>query len=356
MLMVTTRLVLPVVLAGVLTAAGCGGGGGSTTTTTTTTATGAATTTTGSPKLQPGDVAVVAAIHITQPQFDELMNEAKANYKSQARAFPKPGSAEYNSILSQAVTILVQQAETLTEARKLGITVTDAEVQAQVEQTIKKCCGGSQTSYLTTLKQQGLTDQEVRDNARSTLYGQKLAAKLTQGITVSAAAIKAYYSSHPSSFVTPPSRKVRYILLGKNGAALAVTLEKQLTGAGRQAWCTAAKKYSQDPSTAKKCGEASFSKGQTVAEFDKVLFSLATNQVDKVNSTQYGWFVLEPTAAATPQTVTPLAKAVKQIKSTLLGQKKQAAITAWTTKTQKAYCNGEITFGPGYTPTPNPCA
>jgi parvulin-like peptidyl-prolyl isomerase len=357
MLMVKAGFVL-LVLAGVLAAAGCGGGKTKTTASTAagTTSTSAASTTTGSSvKLQPGDVAVVGTIHITKPQFDELISEAKANYASQGQPFPAPGSAGYESLVSQAVTILVQQAETTTEAGKLGITVTDQQVDNSVEQTVKKCCGGSETKYLATLKQQGLTDQEIRDNAKANLYGQRLAAKITQGITVPASEITAYYSKHPSDFVTPPSRDVRYILLGKSGAALAVTLDKQLTGAGRATWCTLAKKYSQDPSTAKKCGEATFTKGQTVPAFDKLLFSLATNQVAKLSTPQYGWFVLEPTANATPQTVTPLAKAVSTIKTKLLGDKKQAAITAWTKKTQKAYCAGEIAYGVGYQPSPDPC-
>jgi parvulin-like peptidyl-prolyl isomerase len=344
---------LAAVLACVLAAAGCGGGGNKAATTTTTTA----ATTAGSSKLQPGDVAVVGPVHITKTQLSGLLNEAKANYESQGQAFPKSGTSAYASVKGEAMALLIQQAEAIQEAGKLGITVTDGEIEKQVEKTKQQCCGGSEKNYQAALKQNGLTDAQLRDNFRTTLFEQKLSAKLTHGITVPESAIKTYYTTHQSSFTTKPSRKVRYILIGKNKAALAGTLDKELTGAGRQTWCTLAKKYSQDPSTASKCGESSFTKGQTVGEFDKLLFSLPTNTVGKVNSQQYGWFVLEPTAAATATKTTPLAKATAKIKTTLLNQKKQSAITAWTKKTQKAYCSANLVqYGAGDKPDPDPCA
>jgi foldase protein PrsA len=335
-----SRLLLPLILVGVLAAAGCGGGGGS------------------SSSLQPDDVAVVGGTHIPKVQFDELMNEAKANYKLQGRTFPKAGTTEYSSIKSQAITILVQQAETEAEASKLGITVTDSDIAKQLKTIKQRCCQGNDTKYKAALKQQGLTDQEVRDNARTNAYGQKLAAQITKGITVAPTAIEAYYIQHQSDFQTPASRPVRYILVGnkKGAAALATKLDGQLKGAPRSMWCTLAKKYSQDPSSSGKCGEASFNQGQTVSEFDTLLFKLPTNQVGKVDSKQYGWFVLVPTAAATKAKTTPVSKAGKQIQQTLLSTKKQAAITAWTTKTQKSYCKGQIAYQAGYQPSPDPCA
>ena len=137
------RFFLPLILLGVLAAAGCGGGGSSTA------------------DVQPGDVAVVGGTHIPKAQFDELMAEAKANYKLQGRTFPKAGTTEYSSIKSQAITILVQQAETEAEAAKRGITVTNQDIDKQLTDIKQRCCQGNETKYKAALKQQGLTDQEV---------------------------------------------------------------------------------------------------------------------------------------------------------------------------------------------------
>jgi parvulin-like peptidyl-prolyl isomerase len=350
--LVSVRFFLPAIVLVVLAAAGCGGGGG-TTSSAGSTSTGVAPAV----RLQPADVVVVAGKHISKAQLDELLSEARSDYKVQGRAFPKPGTSAFSSIESQAVTFLLQQAETEAEAGKLGITVTDKDVDQQIQSIKQRCCQGSESKYRAALKQQGLTDTEVRDNARSQLYGQRLSARITNGVTVTPAAIAAYYRRHAQDFRTAPGRAVRYILLGKNQASLAAKLLNQLTGAPRSTWCKLAKKYSQDPSSSGHCGEASFTKGQTVPEFDNLLFSLPTGKAGKVNSSQYGWFVLEPTADANPVKTTSLAKATKKIRSTLLKSEKEAAITAWTTKTQKAYCKtGVIAYRAGYRPSPDPCA
>src|SRR6516225_168238 len=136
------RFLFPIVLIAVLAAAGCGGGGKSKTTTTTAAAQTSAGTTTAvaSPA---GDVAVVAGQHITRALLDELMSEAKTNFKLQGRSFPKPGTSEYSSIRSEAIVTLVQQAETQAEAGKLGIAVTNGDVDKQLDAIKKSCCGGS---------------------------------------------------------------------------------------------------------------------------------------------------------------------------------------------------------------------
>jgi parvulin-like peptidyl-prolyl isomerase len=331
-------LLLLLILPAVLAVTGCGGSGNS-------------------QSFNQGDIAIVGSQHIQKAMFDELMAEAKANYKLQGLTWPKPGSTEYSTIRSQAVAFLVQQAETESEAAKLGISVSDKDISDQLKSIKQQCCAGSETKYKSELKKQGLTDQEVRDNARAIVYSRKLANKITAGISVVPTAIQAYYLQHQSEFQKPASRAMRYILLGKNKSSLAQTLLAQLTGAGDQAWCTLAKKYSKDPSTASSCGKATFTKGQTVPEFDKLAFTLPTNKPAKVNTKQYGWFVLEPTAAVTPAKTTPVAQASKSIKATLLQTKKQTAITQWTKTTQKNYCKGKISYQPGYAPiaAQDPC-
>jgi parvulin-like peptidyl-prolyl isomerase len=306
-----------------------------------------------------GDIAVVGATHVLKTKFDELMSEAQANYKLQGQTWPKAGSTEYSTIRSQAVAFLVQQAETEAEATKLGISVSNKDVADQLTSIKKQCCAGSESKYKSELKKQGLTDQEVRDNARSIVLSRKLANKLTAGIVIAPSAIQSYYLQHQSEFQKPASRAVRYILLGKKKGAntLAGTLQKQLTGASDSVWCSLAKKYSQDPSSKNTCGKATFTKGQTVPEFDKAAFSLPTKKVETVDSKQYGWFVLQPTAAPTVAKTTPVAQASASIKQTLLQTKKQAVITSWTKKTQKTYCNGQISYQPGYAPiaAQDPC-
>lgn len=320
-------------------AAGCGSGGG------------------GSAKLAASDIAVVGSQHITKAQFDTLMSQAKSNLKAQGRTFPKAGTTDFASLKSQAVSLLVQNAEKEASATKLGISVTPKDIESRLNQIKKQYFGGKNAKYEASLKQQGLTDTEVRDNIKSQLVSQKLFDKLTKDVSVSPTAILAYYTQNSSQYKKGVSRDVRYILVGKNKSSLTSSLSQQLKGASNATWCTLVKKYSGDKGSKSSCGKATFTKGQTVREFDKLAFSLATNAVAKVNTKQYGWFVLQPTAPIAPAKTIPVAQVSKQIEQQLLQDKKNALMTTWIGGIQKTYCKGgKITFQVGYTPSSDPCA
>ncbi len=311
-------------------ATGCGSGGGAS-------------------KLSPGDIAVVGGTHIAKAQFDTLMHEAQVKLKSAGQAFPKAGTTQYSTIKNQAVALLVQEAEKEAEATKLGLKVTAKNIQTRLNQIKKQSFVGSEAKYQAALKKLGLSDAEVRNNIKSQLVAQKLFSALTKGVSVTPAAVTVYYQLHLSQYAE--SRNARYILVGKSKASLANTLYQQLKGAPDATWCTLAKKYSQDPGSKGTCGKPAtpFTKGQTVAEFDKLLFSLPTKTLAKVNTKQYGWFVLEPIAAIMKTSFATIAKDA-------LSDKKNAFMTDWAGKIQKSYCKGEITYQVGYAPTPDPCA
>ena len=328
-------LLFPVLLV-VAVAAGCGGGSKA--------------------KLAADDVALVANNHVKQTSFTELIAEAKANIKAQKQTFPKQGTTQYATIKTQAVDLLIQNAEKDVEAAKLGITVTKKDIDARLADVKKQYFGGSTKSYLTQLKQQGLTDQEVRDQIQSQLRDQDIFNKLTANVTVTDTAVIAYYAQHQSTYVKQPARDVRYILVGKNKASLAASLLSQLKSASDKTWCTLAAKYSLDTSSSTKCGKATFTKGQTVPKFDTLLFSLKTKEAGSVNTPQYGWFVLQPTAAATKASTTPEKTVAAQIKQTLIQNKKNAVMTDWINKIQKSYCvSKKIQYQAGYQPSPDPC-
>ena len=83
-----------------------------------------------------GDIATVGSVEITQAQFEKLIARARKTTR-RATKFPKPGSADYDRIKAQAVSFLVQKAEFAQEAEKMGITISDQEIQKRLKE-IKK--------------------------------------------------------------------------------------------------------------------------------------------------------------------------------------------------------------------------
>ena len=308
----------------VLVASACGGGGQSV----------------------PSDaVAVVDGTPVTKAQLDGLLARAKVTYTAQKRAFPKAGTAEYQSLQTQAVAYLVQQTEYDNRAAALKLTVTDKEINDRLDQIKRQSFGGSQAKLDAQLKVQGYTTETLRAAIRAQLISEKIYTTVTKDAKVSAAQIAAYYSQNKSQFSQAESRDVRHILV--NNKKLADSLETQLKGGA--SFAALAKKYSIDPGSKDNGGKLTISRGQTVAPFDTTAFLLATNQVSRPVKTQYGYHVIQPISNIRPATTTPLSKAKPQIQVTLLDKAKSDLITKWTGDT-KTYFAHRVTYATGYAP------
>jgi parvulin-like peptidyl-prolyl isomerase len=337
--MKTAKFLSPIALAAVLLAgvlAGCGGGSSS--------------------GLKGDDVAVVGSAHVTKKAFDTLLQRAKLSYTQQGKTFPKQGTTDYETVKGQAVALLVQQAERTEKAKSEGIDITDKQVEKRLNQIKKQYFANSETKYKAQLKKQHLTDAEVHDDVRSQLISEAVFAKVTKGVTVSADDVHAYYIQHPQLYSKAQTRDVRHILVKTKGRAASIF--SQLKAGNKQTWCTLAKKYSQDPSSKNSCGKLTVSKGQTVAEFDKVAFSEETNTIHApVHNARYGWFVIEPISRVHPRSTTPEKQVAATIKQQLLQQKKNQAMTDWVSGLSKTFCSdSKIKYGVGYKPSPDPCA
>jgi foldase protein PrsA len=307
---------------------------------------------TSSATLGSDDVAVVGDQQISKDQFHQLMARAQKSYAAQKRAFPKPGSAEYEQLKGQAITFLVQQAEVEEQAKKLGIDIGDDKVDKEIARYKKQFYGGSDARYEKAVKQQGLTDEQAREAIRQQLISQALFKKVTGDVTVSDAAIKDYYNTHKTQYVQPQTRDVRHILVTKK--SLADSLYQQLKSGAN--FGKLAKQYSKDPGSAANGGKLTVSKGQTVPAFDKTAFSLKTGQISQPVHTQYGYHIIEALSAVKPAATTSLDKVRASIRQQLEQQKKNDKITKWLEDTKKGYCGGKIKYQIGYQPNPDPCA
>jgi peptidyl-prolyl cis-trans isomerase C len=309
----------------------------------------------GAAKLKSTDVAAVGNVHVSKTAFDALIAQAKRSFAQQKRAFPKQGTADYETVKGQAMTLLVQQAEREEKAASMGITVSDSDVAKRLDQIKKQYFGGSEKRYEAQLKTQQLTDAQVREDIRAQLISEAVFTKVTKDVTVSDADVHAYYVGHPQLYSQPQTRDVRHILVKTK--TLADSLYAQLKAGSDKTWCTLAKKYSQDPSSKNNCGKLTVSKGQTVAEFDKVAFTGATKVVQApVHNAQYGWFVIEPLSAVKASSTTPEKQVAASIKQQLLQTKKNQAMTDWVAGLTKSFCSGsKINYQVGYKPSPDPC-
>ncbi len=326
------KRLLPFAFLVALLAAGCGGGG--------------------TASLGSDDVAVVGGQQITKQQFDSLLGRAQKSYAAQKRPFPKAGSRDYETLKGQAVGFLVQRAEFEERAKDLGVKAGDDKVGARIDKLKKQFYGGSQKRYEDTLKAQGLTPDQAREEVRAQLISEGLFKKVTDDVKVSDKQINDYYAANKSVYVQRESRDVRHILVTKK--PLADQLYAQLKSGAN--FAKLAKKYSKDPGSAQNGGRLTITRGQTVPPFDKAAFSLAKNELSQPVKTQYGFHVIQALSPVRPAKTTPLDKVKNSIRQQLEQQKKNDEMTKWVDGAKKDYCKGDkIKYQTGYTPNPDPC-
>jgi parvulin-like peptidyl-prolyl isomerase len=316
-----------------LLVASCGGGGGD------------------GGSISKGDAAVVGGDHITRADLDQRVNQAKCSYDLQKRAFPKAGSPEYQAIQSQILQSLVQRAQLQQKAPSLGATVTDKQVERQLKQIKQKYFGGSEKRYRAELKRQCVSDPEVRSDIRANLLSDAIYKKVTASAKVTDAEANAYYLSNSVNYARPQSRVVRHILVKDKKTA--DRLYAQLKGGGD--FAALAKKYSQDPGSKVQGGRLTISRGQTVAQFDRVAFALKTGELSKPVKTQFGWHIIQALKNATPRRATPFAQVKESIKQQLLQQKRSGALQRWLNGVKTEFAS-KTSYAAGLAPAPTTSA
>jgi foldase protein PrsA len=318
------------------------------------------------------DVAVVGDQSISKSDWDALMEQTKANYKATNHPFPKPGSVELANLRANVTQFLISSSEYQQEAKKLGIDVTDKDVNDRLNQIKQQYYGSTpgqpppskaeiEKRYEAALKQQGFTDEEVRAGIKLTLIREKVQAKVTGNVKVSDSQITDYYNKHKAQYETPAqpeSRAVAHILVKKK--ALADRLYAQLQ-ANPKKFGQLARKYSTDPSSAKAGGVLAGGdvKGRFVPQFEKVAFALKTHEISKPVHSKFGWHIIEALAPIKPPTKakpTPLSQVKEAIRQTLIQNQRNQEIQDWQKKLTKKYCK-TIGYQAGYAPPPgqDPC-
>jgi parvulin-like peptidyl-prolyl isomerase len=290
-------------------------------------------------------VAVVGDETITKAQFDQLMDQARASYKTQKRPIPKAGSPEDQALRGQAMQFLVQRAQFEQKADDLDVKVSDKDVDKRLAQLKKQYFGGSEKKYRDQLKQQGLSEEQVTQDVRAQVIQERIYNKVTKEVEVTDKEIQQNYKKNKAQYVQPASRDVRHILVKKKG--LADQLYGQLQGGAN--FASLAKKHSQDPSSKKQGGKLTVSKGQTVPPFDKAAFSLARNALSKPVKTQYGWHIIQPLSAVKKSRTTPFKQVKDAIRQQLVQEKKQKKMTEWVNGIRKDFAK-DTTYQVGYAP------
>lgn len=312
-------------LVAVLVAAGCGGGGGE--------------------SVPEGAVASVDGQAISRDELNALLERARKSYESQQQDFPKAGTAEYQSLQTQAATFLVQRLQYEAKAEELGIEVTEKDVDKRIAEVKKEFFGGNDKEFTEQLAAQGYTVATFRDDIRARLLTDKLYESVTSDVEVTDAEVKSYYEENKAQFDVPESREVRHILVETK--KLANEIYDELKAGGD--FAALAKKHSQDSGSKDSGGMLTITRGQTVEPFDRTAFLLPKDAISRPVQTEFGFHVIQPVSEVKPARTTPLKEVRAQIRQQLEDQQKNETVSEWATAVQEEF-EPKTAYATGFEP------
>ena len=354
-------------------------------------------------------VADVEGREITAAQFRRVYQQQMQAYRQSYGGNVDERLLKQLGIDQRIVQQMIQEEASLAEAKRLGITASDAEVRERILalpafQENGQFIGDARYTQILRMQTPPMRPADFEDQVRRGIITEKFQAALTGWITVSDAdvsqefkkrnekvkvaavnfpadkfrqglnasdtEIAKYFDEHKESYRVPEKRKVRYLTIdqeamrqkatvtgqqierayndnvqqystpeqvrashillktqGKDDAAVKKQAEDLIAQLKKGAdFAALATKYSEDEGSAKKGGDLDyFPRGQMVAEFDKIAFSLKPGEMtDTPVKSQFGYHIIK-VVDKKPATQKTLAEVRAQIEDQLKWEQAQSA-------------------------------
>jgi len=285
---------------------------------------------------------------VTQGELDEFAKQSGVGDLPQ-------DDPQYQAAIQQIMPQLVSIEIAKAYAQEHEITVSDEEVDREIAK-IKEQVGdqarssgqdvSNQEAYEQALKQNNITEDQLREDIRENLPVQKVQEKVAGDAEPSDIEIQDYYDANKEAqFTTPEQRCVRHILFNKDQKEKAEDVKQQLEEGGD--FAKLAKEYSQDPASATNGGDLGcLGKGETVPSFEKAVFGAEQGEIIGPVKTQFGHHVLEVTDVK-PEQTRSLQEVESQIRSQLATEKQSEAFSKWVEEQKK---KRDVTYLKGYEP------
>jgi len=220
----------------------------------------------------------------------------------------------------QALTNLINQELVNQEAAKKNITITDADVDTEIE--TYKTQFGSEEALNQALEQYGMTMDDLRKQVVMEL---KLTKLLEPQINVTDDQVKETFETYKDSFNTPEQVRASVILVATEEEAKDIV--KQLKEGAD--FAELAKSKSLDTATKDQGGDTDFfARGEREEAVEEAAFKLAEGEISDPVKTSEGYQVIKVTDKKEAHTAT-LDEKKDEIRKTLISQQVSSMSGAW---------------------------
>ncbi len=254
-----------------------------------------------SPELFPDTVVAKGkGFEIKRSQLDEAVTGLKSAAAARGQVIPP----------EQVATLEPQLLDRLIQIRILVGQATDADKTVAKEASSKRLeaianRAGTQEALNRQLKALGTSQEELRTRMVEESTAEAVLERELK-ISTSESQTKKFYDDNPAKFEQPEMVRASHILfstrdkttnqeLSADQKAAKHTQAEDVLKRARagEDFAALARQYSEDPGSKDKGGEYTFPRGQMVPEFEAAAFSLKTNEVSDIVTTQFGYHIIK---------------------------------------------------------------
>ena len=248
----------------------------------------------------PDVVAKVNGVNIKKTDLQNAIETMKMELEMIGQSVPPDRKdAVYRDILDKIIgsELLAQEAKTK------KISVTEGEVDGELTKFREKF--PSETVFQNFLKEQGFTEQDIRDEIRKSYGVSKMIKSDIYGkIVVDEKAARDFYAKNPKEFEEPALVSASHVLVkvdfknadDKTKADAKKEIDQVLADAkAGKDFGALAREHSDDPGSKEKGGDlGEFAAGMMVPEFEDAAFKLEkSGDISDVVQTVYGYHVIK---------------------------------------------------------------
>jgi parvulin-like peptidyl-prolyl isomerase len=250
------------------------------------------------------DAATVNGVGIPTERLSEMTKAQLGQQQQAQQQGQQQQSQDIEGATRQALEGLIQFQLVLDGARREGVTVDEADVDARMEQ-LKQQVAAQGQNYEQLLESRQISEEVLRTQQRVQLAVDLVAVKLVPYSPD--AVLRQTLDKRKDDFLEV---RVRHVLV--KDKATADQVRRELVGGGD--WSAVAKERSIDTQSKDKAGDLGFNaKGATVKQFEQAEFALAaqgdckgqtrgpcSSPISQPVKTQYGYHVLQVVGVRLP--------------------------------------------------------